>query len=352
VTNRLGARPGQSRALERILELEQERNEAQHKARILVALNIAFARITLAREPGEIVGKLLEAALDPLGFGRAVYLERRERSLVACRELDSLQTAEPEVATDALQSLPLENDPFFEPSGAVLGRTGDLCAPVIDVRGWYIFARVANDYGSFGYLYVDGHAGAEPSAWQAHLVETLAGVATLALHNGHLFTRTQELATRDSLTGLLNRRTFDERVRDEVESSKGHAKSLAIVIIDLDDLKKINDSGGHSCGDHVLRRLSASLCESCRTADVVARIAGDEFAMLLVDTNVDLARQVIRRVSASLRRNGLRCSIGVAVFPQDADTAENLMRAADSALYAVKAAGKNGFAFYSTGAPG
>jgi diguanylate cyclase (GGDEF)-like protein len=340
------------RELQRILELEHERNEAHDRARILGALTSALTCITIAREPGEIVAALLQTALDPLGFGRAVYLARHDGDLVARRQVEAFETLAPAGSSDAffLQS-PAEASPA-ERGAVLLGDAGDLCAPVVDVRGWFVFAELANERGSFGYLYADGHTAIGPRPWERQLIETLAGVTTVALQNALLFNRTRELATRDSLTGLLNRRVFEERVQQEIDACKRHAKSLAIVIIDLDDLKKINDSGGHSLGDQILRGLSAALCASCRSADVVARIAGDEFAMLLVETDADLARQAIRRVSAALRRAGLRCSIGVALYPRDADQTESLMCAADQALYSVKAAGKNGFAFYSTGAPG
>jgi len=350
--NRLRAAAYPSHAMQRILELECERNEALDRARILIALTAAFASIAVAREPDEIVARLLQTTVDPLGFGRAVYFEGHERGLVARRQIDAFETVEPAGAMAGVPYEPTAHRPPGEPGAVLLGYAGDLCAPVVDVRGWYVFAAVATEIGTSSYLYADGHSAAEPRAREAQVVEALAGVAAVALQNGILFSRTQELAARDSLTGLLNRRAFEARVHAEIESSKRHAKSLTIVIIDLDDLKKINDSGGHSLGDRILRKLSATLSESCRSADVVARIAGDEFAMLLVETDVELARQAIRRVSAALRRNGLRCSLGAAVYPRDADHADELMRLADEALYAVKAAGKNGFAFYSTGAPG
>ncbi len=339
-------------ALQRILDLERKYNEAQSRAHVLSDLTRAFTRVMLARQPDDIVAKLLHAALDPLGFERAVYFACSEHSLVARWQIDRLDTLEPTSSQGEGAYAVSRRRPSGEPPEALLGLAGDLCAPVVDVRGWYVFIELANEHDAFGYLYADGHAAPAPRVWEAQLVELLADVATVALQNGLLFCQAQELASRDFLTGLLNRRAFDERVQREIESSSRDSKPLAIVIIDLDDLKKVNDAGGHSLGDRTLRKLSATLRTSCREIDVVARIAGDEFAVLLIDTDASLARQCVRRLSAALRRDGLRCSIGVALYPFDADQADGVIHAADLALYSVKAAGKNGFAFYSAGAPG
>jgi diguanylate cyclase (GGDEF)-like protein len=344
MTRRPAPSVDRSRLLNRILELEYESHAAQERTRVLAALTAAFARITTAREHEEIVARLLQTACDPLGFARAVYFEREEHMLLARWQLEARETVERASGIGFTSQTPHLRRLATERLELV-GHAGDLSAPLVDVRGWFVFAELANDDTSFGYLYADGHSRSEPHAWELPLVEALAAIGTAALQSGAHFSRVADLATRDPLTGLLNRRAFDDLVAREVESSRRRSSSFGIAIVDLDDLKRINDSGGHELGDTVLRRLASTLGEAVRGADAVGRLAGDEFAIFLADADAGVARNAIRRVSASLRANGLRCSIGVALYPRSGPAAEHVMRAADKALYAVKAAGKNGFAF-------
>jgi len=119
------------------------------------------------------------------------------------------------------------------------------------------------------------------------------------------------------------------------------------VILDLDDLKKINDSGGHSLGDLALKRFAQVLKKNARKGDIIARYAGDEFVLIMAQSDREQTAAGVERIMSALRRNGLASSIGVAMFPSDGTDGQTLFFAADEALYQAKQAGKNQFRFYA-----
>jgi diguanylate cyclase (GGDEF)-like protein len=344
---RAGVEHGELRSLNaRLLGLERERSDARDQARLLVALQASFVRVATARAPDEAVAQMLHAAYDPLGFTRAIYFDvDRDRGIAANCQIDGSDTLEPSRET-----------PDLRPGSALLsvlrgdlddsvGRAGELSAPLVDVRGWYVVSRLSHAEGTLGVLYVDGHAALQPRDWEAGLLHALTTIAAVSIQNGLLFAKSQELAARDPLTGLLNRRVFGERLQTELELCRSLDRSMICVMIDLDDFKQINDSAGHARGDAVLRAVAETLTRSSRVEDVVARYEGDEFVALLVDVELSRARDMVGRLSQQLRSSGLRCSLGAALYPCDAQDGPSLMIAADRALYAAKAAGKNRFAF-------
>lgn len=153
----------------------------------------------------------------------------------------------------------------------------------------------------------------------------------------------RRLAVSDPLTGLANYRQFVERLDAEITRSHRTDRSFALLFLDLDGLKKINDRHGHLVGSRALCRLAGALTASCRAIDTAARYGGDEFALILPETGEVSARQVAERVAKHLtldrRRPALSVSVGVAVYPQDGTTLARLVGAADRALYEVKARG-------------
>jgi len=315
---------------------------------LLVALQEAFARISITRTPDQIVAQMLRATRDPLGFARGIYFSvDRARGIEAQWQIDGSDTVETstEVADvrDGSAILTLLRSGDMQAAGIA----GDLSAPLVDVRSWYVLAALTRAEGAFGILYVDGHRSVRPRPFETSLVRTLATIASVSIDNSMLFAKTQELAMRDPLTGLYNRRAFSERLLSEIERCRSFGGCLTYVMIDLDDFKKINDTHGHAYGDTVLRRLGDTLSRCSRSADVVGRYAGDEFVILLSDVNRELARTLVMRLSADLQAQQLSCSLGAALFPEDASDASSLLAAADRALYLTKSAGKNSFAFIS-----
>ncbi|RCW69297.1 putative bifunctional diguanylate cyclase/phosphodiesterase [Pseudorhodoferax soli] len=164
----------------------------------------------------------------------------------------------------------------------------------------------------------------------------------------------QEIAFRDALTGLPNRLLLGERVASAVERCRRDHTSLALLFIDLDGFKPVNDSFGHHVGDAVLKEAGRRLAAGLRACDTVARVGGDEFVLLLEGVSdsaaiAQAAQRLIDVVSAPMEQCGhevrLSCSIGIALFPSDGPDAE-LMAHADAAMYAAKRAGGSAYAFF------
>ncbi len=182
------------------------------------------------------------------------------------------------------------------------------------------------------------------------LAHWLAAQASIAIENERLHRTVKRQAITDELTQLANRRRFTETLAVEVRRAERFGDPLALVLADLDDFKLINDEYGHQAGDEVLRRFSDVLRENVRDFDLPVRYGGEEFAVLLPETGLDGAERLARRLQAALLRLRLpeitgdrppvTASFGVAAFPA-ARSAEELLSAADGALYRAKAAGKN-----------
>jgi diguanylate cyclase (GGDEF)-like protein len=161
-----------------------------------------------------------------------------------------------------------------------------------------------------------------------------------------------ELSYVDSLTGVNNRRYFDEALSGEIENARIQGTSLILLMIDIDNFKIFNDMNGHQKGDAALARVGRLLKSVCRSYDIVTRYGGEEFAMVLprADTSkaLELANRILREVRETsfegeevLPDGTLTVSVGVATFPSDATTAEALIQCADRALYEAKKAGRD-----------
>ena len=165
------------------------------------------------------------------------------------------------------------------------------------------------------------------------------------------------LAQHDPLTGLPNRRMFFERLQQAIANARRTHQPLALLFIDLDYFKEINDNHGHALGDEVLKAVARLLSSATREVDTVARLGGDEFVILfnVLEEPQDIQRVVHKlheRFQSPLRIDGLalnvRASIGVSRYPEDGDSAERLMQHADRAMYAAKNDGRNTFAFHDS----
>ncbi len=163
------------------------------------------------------------------------------------------------------------------------------------------------------------------------------------------------MAHHDHLTGLPNRNLFGDRLMLAIAEAKRHGGQLAFMYLDLDKFKPINDRLGHGVGDEVLKEVARRLKENIREIDTVARIGGDEFAVILappttLEDSKRTAERLLQVLSEPIQAKGHECtvsaSIGVSVYPKDATDAEELVKCADSAMYRVKDSGRNGVEFY------
>src|SRR6185437_10663048 len=188
-------------------------------------------------------------------------------------------------------------------------------------------------------------------SWKAALLDVLFSEGQLrvpVLVEYDDFKRLQVDAATDSLTGLYNRRLFDEYLNKELIRAKRYSEQLAVVILDLHKLKEVNDRHGHMRGDDVLKIAAATLRTTLRASDFAFRIGGDEFALLLPRTDSEQAVTLCRRVRSQyevellpLNLNiGVTLDFGAAVYPQDGEQRSELLGTADARLYALKASNR------------
>jgi len=165
----------------------------------------------------------------------------------------------------------------------------------------------------------------------------------------------RHMAHHDALTGLANRRMFIDRLQQELARSKRDGTTVSVLCLDLDRFKQVNDFGGHRSGDEVLKQVARRLTDAVRKEDTVARLSGDEFAVVQVgvhhpDGPAILAERLVKEIAQPFELDGqqtmIGTSIGIALHPGNGDEGEDLVRAADTALYRAKEAGRGTFRFF------
>jgi diguanylate cyclase (GGDEF)-like protein len=200
-----------------------------------------------------------------------------------------------------------------------------------------------------GVLLALSGASGYPGRWVDVMISVsvvAAVVLTLVNRNDRLLAQLADEARTDALTGVLNRRGFDERAALELAHARRDGSSLAIATFDLDYFKRINDEWGHEIGDRVLKRIGRLLSDETRDIDVVARFGGEEFIVLLpasVSADAEGFAERVRRALAAPDPDGLptvRVSAGIHAAHAP-ESIESMLKAADSALYAAKRAGRN-----------
>jgi diguanylate cyclase (GGDEF)-like protein len=183
-----------------------------------------------------------------------------------------------------------------------------------------------------------------------NLLTSFAATATAAIYNAILYSETQDLATTDPLTGQLNRRTFFELAQREIERFQRFGHPLAWIMFDIDLFKQVNDSYGHSIGDQVLIAIVERCSRVIRHVDIFARYGGDEFVILLTETNQQMAMEIAERIRVSISGSPIltdvgpiyvSISIGITQATPDTIDLGLLLNKADQALYRSKRAGRN-----------
>lgn len=333
--------------------LDQVNADLSHAQQRLTALH----QIALSLSTTLDVGRLLETILEQLGHlwgydhGAILLLDESTGELVVqaargyvcppCKRIPAnsgicgtvLQTGTPLFVSD------VAGDPRYIPG--VKGARSELAVPLV----W--------EGKILGVLNVESQTPGTYGQADLDLLTTVAEQAAAAIGNAALHEKTRNLAISDPHTGLFNYRHFQDQVAAHVRDAQLTNQPVSLLMLDMDHFKRVNDTYGHPTGDHVLGQIAKALRESCREEDLVFRYGGEEFAVLLPGRDEQAADLIGERIrervalypfttrSARKLDFPMTVSVGVATYPQDALTAVDLVLAADKALYAAKAAGRN-----------
>jgi diguanylate cyclase (GGDEF)-like protein/PAS domain S-box-containing protein len=313
------------------------------------------------RDPAELVAKAVQSVLDGLGGGAVAYFERGEdpREMVLRRVAGFGSPAgEPAVlrveADGALAPVLERSEPVVlnGPWGGSaplpyewMGRFASLAAVPVPADG-----------GPRGIICALAEAPRAFGPEETRFLGAAASMVSAALHRLDSEARLAYLAQFDPLTGLPNRALLADRFAMMITQARRRGASLGVLFIDLDDFKMVNDSQGHAAGDELLKETARRLQSALRDGDLVARISGDEFAVILSDlTRADdaaiVAQKILDRLGVPVDIRGqeavVTASIGIATFPADGENAEALLGAADAAMYRAKQSGRNAFQFFT-----
>jgi diguanylate cyclase (GGDEF)-like protein/putative nucleotidyltransferase with HDIG domain len=219
--------------------------------------------------------------------------------------------------------------------------------PMLEDSGAAVALPIVYGDQLHGVLYVECSAPCDFSVEELQLLETLADLISGALHGSLSFQKAQEQAITDGLTKVKTHRFFMEALSAEWKRATRAGRPFSLVLIDLDRFKFVNDFYGHLEGDLVLRRVGVILEENCRRSDIIARYGGDEFVVLMPETNAEQSRQLAGKLRAYissdtlLREKNVTGSFGIASFPVHGSTPQELIQVADASMYLSKHQGGN-----------
>ncbi len=242
----------------------------------------------------------------------------------------ALETKEPVIVYDA------RTDPRCDPELAKkLNVYSNVTVPILNIQG-----------EALGVMYVDNGQYEIFTTEQIRFLKIIGGHIGLILSNINYIDRLQSEVRTDGLTGLYNKESFLTLFQEYCKSRQKSKAPFALLMLDIDDFKKINDSYGHILGDRFIKKFSEVMEKSVRDEDIVGRYGGEEFMILLKDTNQETAYRIAERIRKNIGKIRIRnisttISIGLAVFPEDSKKSRKLLEAADKNLYRAKKAGKN-----------
>ena len=320
----------------------------------LLSLYHASAELQFSKPLSSLLKSILRGLKTGTGISKAVIFIKEESSssLAGCvalginekkiQEMNVLLTADEE--TDLLKTCQTPVD-AAEPNPAK-NRLAVLFEKELEIKNAEMVALEIRDH-LIGLLVYEK----APAFLHQEILIIFSRQAALTIENARLFAKVEEMAIRDTLTGLYNRRYFQQILDYELNRAKRYHQSLSLIFIDLDHFKEINDQFGHSVGDQFLKQISQKLSSLFRTTDLVARYAGDEFVAILPATGGDGAMILAKRIQEALGNyqimvRGRTLQVSVSIGVDTYESAEGiggvtLIDRADKAMYEAKAHGRN-----------
>lgn len=333
------------------MALQNARLHALERSRALQlqAINAIAQQTTVVLDLKELLNKVCLLIQEAFQVSHVSVLLKEEEDLVLRAHHGALTPRIPEGGrlpagaglwgrALAASKTMIENDIKTAPGyiGFYLETGSRMCIPLIS------FGQ------TLGALILDSNKAGDFDASDVQPLESVADICATAIQNAHYVERVKQLAYLDGLTGIFNRRFFELRIAEEIERARRFGTGMGVIMVDIDSFKRLNDEFGHLLGDEVLRQVSSLFHQQLRKIDVVCRYGGEEFAILLSQTNPQHALGVaekLRRMVETWQFPGVprpvTISAGAASYPDHGTTRDEIVKAADAGLYAAKLAGRN-----------
>jgi len=324
-------------------------SQEQRKARQLEAINTIARQTTGVLEIDELLRKSCDVILESFSVDHVAILLNQGDTLVLRAHKGKLTPRIPQggelspgtgLCARAMQTgRPVVENDVLAVTGYVPGfaeTRSELCLPLVSLGE------------TLGVLTLESSHANAFQAGDLQPLESVADICAVAMQNARYVERVKQMAYVDGLTGMFNRRYFEMRIAEELERAKRYQGGFAVIMIDIDNFKRLNDDFGHLLGDEVLRQMSSIFGQNVRKADVACRYGGEEFVVITPhvagESGMAIAEK-LRRVCETWHFPGVpravTISAGVASMPEQGVSRDELVRAADGALYAAKQAGRN-----------
>ncbi|HEX9119249.1 MAG TPA: diguanylate cyclase [Terriglobales bacterium] len=321
----------------------------QRKAAQLEAINAIARQTTAVLDFGELLQKSCHFILQSFAVDHVavllledgmLVLRAHEGRLTPRIQLGSeLQPAAGLCARVIASGKPVTENDVSRVEGYVAGfeeTRSEMCLPLISLGE------------TLGVLTMESAQTNAFSPADAQPLESVADICAAAIQNARYFEKVSQLAYVDGLTGIFNRRYFEKRIAEEIERAQRYENELSVIMIDIDNFKKLNDEFGHLLGDETLRQVSTIFAQNLRKVDIACRYGGEEFVIVAPQTSGEHAQAVaekLRKVVEGWSFPGVprpvTITAGVCSFPANGRTRDELVKAADDALYLAKQGGRN-----------
>lgn len=329
-----------------------------HRARALDGLHTATAALLTTLDLDELLGRILDAAQSAIPAAEKGTLHlvapdsgKLQTSALLGYSESPIKVGNSEVTSEYIVEAIRERKPL-------LIRDTDIPPPSLEtgqliadhpIRSSIIAPLILGD-SVLGVLSLNAPQPRAFTKADLRVLESFAATTSAAIQNARLHAKVQKMAITDPLTGLYNRRGFYELGRREIERVRRFGHPLSAILLDIDDFKLINDTYGHGTGDQVLKALADRLNNNIRGVDILGRYGGDEFSILLPETDMATANVIAGRLRRAMAKHpittddgllSVTISLGIARASEDMDDLDTLLNLADGAMYAAKQGGKD-----------